>query len=92
MLLRYTNYFSKLPKVIESATHVNPEKMARGSALAVINSGTRFEKMVLKNTNVENKATKTNKPKNINKSFFVNLATCLSFSVFLLKGLTHLLV
>lgn len=79
MLPLYANYFSRLLKVIASATHVNPEKMARGIASAVLYSGIRFEKIVLKNKNVENKATKTNKPNKINESFFVNLVTCLSF-------------
>jgi len=79
MLPPYANYFSRLLKVRASATHVNPEKMARGIASAVLNSGIRFEKIVLKNKNVENKETKTNKPNKINESFFVNLVTCLSF-------------
>jgi len=80
MLPPYANYFSRLLKFIASATHVNPEKIAKGIASAVLNSGTRFEKIVLKNKKVENKATKTNKPNKMEESFFINLVTCPSFS------------
>ena len=69
----FWNYFSRFLKDIESATHVNPEKMAKGIALAAINSGSRFEEMVLKNKKVENKAAKTNTPNKIKESFFINL-------------------
>jgi hypothetical protein len=81
MLPPYANYFSRLFKVRASATHVNPEKMARGIASAVLNSGSRFEKMVLKNKTVENKATKTIKPNKIKESFFVNLVPAFHFQL-----------
>jgi hypothetical protein len=70
--------------VIESATHVKPEKMAKGIASAVLNSGSKFEKMVLKNKSVENKVTNANKPNKIKESFFFNLIIFLPSTAHLL--------
>jgi hypothetical protein len=52
--------------VIESATNVKPEKSAKGIALAIKNSGTKSENIVIKNKKVESNATNirnTNKNK-----------------------------
>jgi hypothetical protein len=67
--------------VIERAINDNPDKSAKGIALAIINSGTKFENMVLKNKKVESNATNTRNPKKINGNFFVNSTAsfCLKF-------------
>ncbi|MBT2640401.1 hypothetical protein J7E37_21165 [Bacillus sp. ISL-39] len=68
--------------------------MAKGIASAVINSGTRFEKMVLKNKKVENKAAKANTPNKIKESFLSIRSSSFLFQPFSYNHyeLTHLLV
>ncbi|MCM3122826.1 MULTISPECIES: hypothetical protein [unclassified Mesobacillus] len=62
------NYLSSCLRVIENATHVKPENIAKGSVLANMNSGSKWENIVLKNKKVENKAIKSNIPEEIKES------------------------
>ena len=59
--------------VIESAINDKPEKIAKGIALAIKNSGTKFENIVLKNKKVESNAINTRNPMKTKGSFFVIL-------------------
>jgi hypothetical protein len=65
------NYLSIFLNAIESATHVKPENIAKGSASANMYSGSKWENILLKSKKVENKAIKSNIPEEINESLLV---------------------